>query len=35
MNGYKPRHAKPERLPGVMRGLADLIEIVPGKDEEQ
>ena len=34
---YAPRHAKhadPAKLSEYMRGLANLIEIVPGRDEE-
>ena len=38
MHDYKPRHAKhadPAELSEYMRGLADLIQIVPSRDEEQ
>ena len=35
MHDYQPRHAKhaqPDELPAILRGLADLIEIVPSED---
>jgi hypothetical protein len=34
VTGYQPRHARPEGLPEVMRGLADLIVIVPSKSDD-
>jgi hypothetical protein len=38
VNGYQPRHAKhadPVELSEYMRGLADLIVIVPSKDSSE
>jgi hypothetical protein len=37
MSDYQPRHAKhaaQHELPPILRGLADLIQIVASKDEE-
>jgi hypothetical protein len=32
LSGYQPRHAKPDQLPVILRGLADLIVIVDSDD---
>jgi len=38
VSGYVPRHAKhadPADLPAAMRGLADMIVIVPSEDSSE
>jgi hypothetical protein len=38
MQDYKPRHAahaQPSELPAILRGLADMVQVIPSKDEEQ
>jgi hypothetical protein len=35
VTGYEGKHRKPDELPAAMRGVADLIVIVPSKSEEQ
>ena len=35
---YRPRHARharPDELPAILRGLADLIVIVPSEDSSE
>ena len=38
MNGYQPRHAKhadPDDLPEIFRGLANLIVVIPSQDSSE
>jgi hypothetical protein len=38
VNTYRPRHARHDErdeLPAILRGLADLIEVVPSEDSSE